>query len=474
MTLTINNFQVNKESHDNESHHKFVKSNETETVVLHTEAERRKPLTSSEKRRRNETLAIGLSKTDLLNTHNKDNVNEKEEENITEVRIDAASDSFDTKSSKVDNIVENDQSVSKSSVTNDITEKEKESIGSTNIINNSIDHQNSDKTDSIQHGLNEKTESCDEKEHETKIQDDMKENPKKMSSERAEKEDNSYFKEVVSGVIKSLAQNNSTESKEICEETHPQPPFQEKIMKEKTEICQVIKDHDKDKDEVLTNIVNQNEFQKSENANLTEDILQNDINIDKKNNLEEKTQEYVTIERIENLENASLGEGKLQNNIKMDEEDKQEDTSQEHSLKNVAKTEIADIENEKVLENNMKINDQIKEEEKINNMPQTSSIEENINTDGEISNNDENLLEQIDENTVFNLENIEPGQNVEKGEETTTEIKTDVPETEKLDITVKVNIQTISLGSVSEQEILEYNENGDIEKSECDEEVDEE
>ena len=121
----------------------------------------------------------------------------------------------------------------------------------------------------------------------------------------------------------------------------------------------------------------------------------------------------------------------------------------------------------------MKINDQIKEEEKINNLlPQTSSIEEKINTEGEVSNNDENLLKHNNENSNYNLENVELGQDVEKGEETTTEIKTDVPETEKLDITVKVNIQTISLGSVSEKEILEYNENDDIEKSECDEEVD--
>ena len=466
MELAINDFQVNNESNDNETLHKFVKSIETETVVLHREAERKKPLSSSEKRKRNETLAIGLSKTDLLNTQNKANVNDKEEENITEVKIGASSDSFDTKTSKVDNFVEIDQSVSKSSVSNDIKDEKNEVTGTTNIIseepfNNSIDHQNKDKTDSFQHGLDEKTESCDEKEHETKIQEDMKEN-RKISTERDEKVDNSYFKEVVSGVIKSLAQNNGSETKEICE------PPQEEINKEDTEICQDVIDQDQGRDEV--------EFKNSENDHLEEDILQNNINIDKKNNLEEKTQGHVTIESIENSEKGSLEESILQNNIKMDDQDKQEDTTQEHNcFENIEKTEVADIENEKVLENNMKINDQIKEEEKINNLlPQTSSIEENINTEGEVSNNDENLQKHNDENSNNNLENVELGQNVEKGEETTTEIKTDVPETEKLDITVKVNIQTISLGSVSEKEILEYNENDDIEKSECDDEVDEE
>ena len=44
-----------------------LKSIEAETVVTHKEAERRH-LTSAEKRRRNETLAIGLSRTDLMKT----------------------------------------------------------------------------------------------------------------------------------------------------------------------------------------------------------------------------------------------------------------------------------------------------------------------------------------------------------------------------------------------------------------------
>ena len=42
-----------------------LRSIEAETVVTHKEAERRH-LTSAEKRKRNETLAIGLSRTDLL------------------------------------------------------------------------------------------------------------------------------------------------------------------------------------------------------------------------------------------------------------------------------------------------------------------------------------------------------------------------------------------------------------------------
>ena len=44
---------------------KDVKSIEAEAVVTHKEAERRH-MTSAQKRRRNETLAIGLSRTDLI------------------------------------------------------------------------------------------------------------------------------------------------------------------------------------------------------------------------------------------------------------------------------------------------------------------------------------------------------------------------------------------------------------------------
>ena len=42
------------------------RSVEAETAVTQVEAERRKPLTAAEKRKRNETLAIGISRTELL------------------------------------------------------------------------------------------------------------------------------------------------------------------------------------------------------------------------------------------------------------------------------------------------------------------------------------------------------------------------------------------------------------------------
>ena len=168
-------------------------------------------------------------------------------------------------------------------------------------------------------------------------------------------------------------------------------------------------------------------------------------------------------ENIVNLENSNLEENDLQNSIKIKDKDKQEENSEENVI----------LEN--ILQNNIKVDCQIKEEEQINIMnPQTSSIEENINKEEEKSNNDSNVQDATDANTVDILKNVESCQDVQKDEETTTEIKTDVPEAENVDITVKVNIQTISLGSVSEQEILEYNESEDVEKSECDEEVEEE
>ena len=39
---------------------------EAELAVTQVETERKKPLSLAEKRRRNETLAIGISRTDLL------------------------------------------------------------------------------------------------------------------------------------------------------------------------------------------------------------------------------------------------------------------------------------------------------------------------------------------------------------------------------------------------------------------------
>ena len=42
------------------------RSMEAETAVTQGELERRKPLTAAEKRKRNETLAIGISRTELL------------------------------------------------------------------------------------------------------------------------------------------------------------------------------------------------------------------------------------------------------------------------------------------------------------------------------------------------------------------------------------------------------------------------
>ena len=49
-----------------------VRSIDAETIVLQGEADRRKPLSLAEKRKRNETLAIGLSRTELLVSSSKE------------------------------------------------------------------------------------------------------------------------------------------------------------------------------------------------------------------------------------------------------------------------------------------------------------------------------------------------------------------------------------------------------------------
>ena len=68
---TINNLKVTGKLADRKDNtedftfdsHKAV---EAEAAVTQGEVERRKPLTAAEKRRRNETLAIGISRTELL------------------------------------------------------------------------------------------------------------------------------------------------------------------------------------------------------------------------------------------------------------------------------------------------------------------------------------------------------------------------------------------------------------------------
>lgn len=82
-------------------------------------------------------------------------------------------------------------------------------------------------------------------------------------------------------------------------------------------------------------------------------------------------------------------------------------------------------------------------------------------------------IQKIYENVAENSEHFEPCIDFKKDEET-TDLKTDVPEFETECITVKVSIQTIPLGSVSEQGILDYEENNGSEKSECNEEEEEE
>ena len=61
--------QYEVEAEKDEMKDTTLRSIEAETVVTHKEAERRSQLTSAEKRKRNETLAIGLSRTDLLKEH---------------------------------------------------------------------------------------------------------------------------------------------------------------------------------------------------------------------------------------------------------------------------------------------------------------------------------------------------------------------------------------------------------------------
>ena len=68
-------FQMNNIKEDGNTENVLdssVRSIDAETIVLQGEADRRKPLSLAEKRKRNETLAIGLSRTELLVSSSKE------------------------------------------------------------------------------------------------------------------------------------------------------------------------------------------------------------------------------------------------------------------------------------------------------------------------------------------------------------------------------------------------------------------
>ena len=463
--MELDDFQVNNnECLTNDSLHKSVKSIETEAVVLHREAERRKPLSSCEKRKRNETLAIGLSKTNLLKSNDKVIGFEKETKHFNG--------SLDTKSTKEEKVIEINQTSTQSFVTKTIKAEEQEStvfpIISGDSNSNIDDTDNNDTTASVQIGCIERAAETpsnigdimkQENENQEEIIDKSKE------AEKEEKEETSHFKEVVSGVIKSLAQSNCTEKKEDFEITSSQA-----AVKEENDIYFVVKDQVND-DYILPKedsaVQENNEI--FENTDLEETFLLNRIENNDQVKYEENQKEHVNHENSKILEHGNLEENiTLQNSKQIDDQDKQ---VEEHVI-------LEDVRNSKspeknILQNNLKVDCQIKEEENLNNLkPQTSCTEENVKKE-ELSNNDLNIHYNTDANTGETLENVESCQIVQT-EETTTEIQTDVPEVENIDVTVKVNIQAIPLGSVSEQKILDYNESEDIEKSECDEEVEEE
>lgn len=413
-------------------------------------------------------MAIGLSKTNLLKSTDKVSgiVEEMKQFN----------DSFDSKSTKDENVIEIKQTLTQSCVTKNIKAEEQESnvfpVISEDCNSNIDGNENNDTTlTSIQIGCIEKaTETpCKiEKDitHENKNQEEIIDKSKEILTE---KEENSYFKEVVSGVIKSLAQSNCTENKEICEVTSSQT-----VINETNDISKVVNDQVK-KDDV--SFKEDSDDQEShgilEKTDQEETILQDSIKNNDQVKKEENEKEHGNQENVEIMEHVNLEENTLQNSKQIDDQDKQLTNIEEH----VILENIRDFKNpeENITQNNNKVDCQIKEEDKLNNLnPQTSSTEENVNKEDEIANNVSNSHDDAVANTGETLENVEFCQNVLTDEETTTEIQTDVPEAENIDITVKVNIQTIPLGSVSEQEILDYKESEDIEKSECDEEVEEE
>ena len=65
----LKHFQMSSDANDDKSRDFIaepLKSVEIEAVILEKEASRRKPLSAADKRKRNETLAIGLSRAELL------------------------------------------------------------------------------------------------------------------------------------------------------------------------------------------------------------------------------------------------------------------------------------------------------------------------------------------------------------------------------------------------------------------------
>ena len=452
-------------------------------------------------------MAIGLSKTELLKTRDIESISKSGRgsgsENEIEVEVTMRSKSFAVNGTQEENYAEVNSETFYTKSTEEETEinepliltpaqKEK----STNIQSND---QNNNETNASNTNIQIEMEKNVVKAPEKEVKED----------EKVVKEETSHFKEVVTGVIKSLVEHTSTESIEIggknTSETNVIP----------LELSQIGQDENSILDQISRG------KHTSETNTLSLELSQSGQ--DKDNNPQPISQpvEEVTNPRAPESESLAADQEDAVyyrcQATSSDEYDKEENKyhdltdNYKHTSAGSEKDMDLDIKDnaetatleENVEDNNFKIDEQLEEEQKLNKLfSQTSNIVEEFKNIEKNSNIDSNILKQNDENVVEKSENLNPCIDTQKYEKTTdiqkiyedvaensehfepcidfkkdeetTDLKTDVPEFETECITVKVSIQTIPLGSVSEQGILDYEENNGSEKSECNEEEEEE
>merc|ERR1712198_196010 len=165
----------NIQSEENGLLESTIKSIETETVVFHKEAERRKPLSYAEKRKRNETLAIGISNSTLLKTSTSTEVLQTKTCNKIEEKCNLTYETgkkeFDDGITTVKNSISKDFQRS-TSESNEFVEGKNENIVSCNDLVNNVVQQNIENCDQDLKTLIPENLKDDEKE-ECKIVDDF-------------------------------------------------------------------------------------------------------------------------------------------------------------------------------------------------------------------------------------------------------------------------------------------------------------
>lgn len=467
----------NIQSEENGLLESTIKSIETETVVFHKEAERRKPLSYAEKRKRNETLAIGISNSTLLKTSTSTEVLQTKTCNKIEEKCNLTYETgkkeFDDGITTVKNSISKDFQRS-TSESNEFVEGKNENIVSCNDLVNNVVQQN--------------IENCDQ-DLKTLIPENLKDD---------EKEECEIVDDFISKVESQVSLGRSNDSTECAntseiaiQEYEDSKPMDKDLdaIKGKEDIP-----HDKQiKEEEVSNSIRE-EVKSINNADENDEST--------KNTNSEKILEGIVEEKEDISHNPQIKEEEVRNETRKEVKSTIETDGNNEITKDTNSDDFLEVTNvptKPVDLMSLEIKDDIKLPFK-SLESKNQQFDENENSgeisDGSAKHSDHSLDDHLvqlendglieDKRVSDNDHQIRKGDETEIAEEEVTlstyksaELQSH-PEISILDgscdqktveqesegIFVKVNIQTVQLGSVSEEANLEYDDEKEVDKEE--------